>query len=231
MLTFSFWWDFDIFWPFHFDEILTIFNIFILTRFLHFHFDEIFDHFSYRENKDHKDIGNLDKAMTKIKKVVNHINEDKRKTEGQVQIFEIFSDIENCPPDLVSSHRVFLSKIDVVELGGSDELCGKGYELSLFLFSDVMEISKKKSAAKGLGLRSPSTMSLRNVGIAPAPGPIKDPSKDSATKYHKHVNLMNLTAIKRVVDVTETQVDAGIFALVCRTNQVKKHTLIHKSIL
>ena len=174
-----------------------------------------------KEKPDHKDIGNLDKAMTKIKEVVNHINEDKRKTEGQTKIFEIFSDIENCPPDLVSSHRIFLSKIDVVELGGSDELCGKGYELSLFLFSDVMEISKKKSAAKGLGLRSPSTMSLRNVGTGgPGSMPIKDPSKDSGTKYHKHVNLMNLTAIKRVVDVTETQIEAGIFALVCRTNQV-----------
>ena len=58
----------------------------------------------------------------------------------------------------------FLKSIDVVELGGSDELCGKGYELSLFLFSDVLEISKKKSSSKGLGIRSPSTMSLRNVG-------------------------------------------------------------------
>jgi hypothetical protein len=57
----------------------------------------------------------------------------------------------------------FISKVDVIELGGSDELCGKGYELSLFLFSDVLEISKKRSVNKGLGLRSPSTMSLRHV--------------------------------------------------------------------
>ena len=38
--------------------------------------------------------------------VLNHINEDKRKTEGQTKIFEIFSDIENCPPEIVSSHRM-----------------------------------------------------------------------------------------------------------------------------
>ena len=57
-----------------------------------------------------------------VSQVLNHINEDKRKTEGQVQIFEIFSDIENCPPDLVSSHRIFLSKIDVIELGGECNL-------------------------------------------------------------------------------------------------------------
>ena len=58
---------------------------------------------------------------------------------------------------------MFLKSVDVIELGGSDELCGKGYELCIFLFNDVLEISKKKSS-KGLGLRSPSTMSLRNVG-------------------------------------------------------------------
>jgi hypothetical protein len=52
--------------------------------------------------------------------------------------------IEKCPPGLLSSNRSFISKVDVIELGGSDELCGKGYELSLFLFSDVLEISKKK---------------------------------------------------------------------------------------
>lgn len=49
-------------------------------------------------------------------------------------------------------------------MGGSDELCGKGTELSLFLFSDVLEISKKRTKSNpGLGLmaRSPSAMSLK----------------------------------------------------------------------
>ena len=36
---------------------------------------------------------------------------------------------------------------------------------------------------------------------------------------------MNLTAIKRVVDVTETQTDSDIFAMVCRTNQELKERM------
>ena len=36
----------------------------------------------------------------------------------------------------------FLGKADVVELGGSDELSGKGSDLSLFLFTDMLEVSK-----------------------------------------------------------------------------------------
>ena len=112
----------------------------------------------------------------------------------------------------------------MIEIGGVDELCGKGYELSLFLFSDVLEVSKKRSGSKGLGLRSPSTMSLRNVGVGgPSGGNTLAPVKETGSKCFKHVNLMNLTAIKRVVDVTETQTDAEIFALVCRTNQVRKN--------
>jgi hypothetical protein len=103
------------------------------------------------------------------------INKEKQKTDGQVQIFKICNDIDNCPANLISSHRrlatyhlifyflvtisnnlelsSFVSKVDVTELGGSDQLCGKGYDLCLFLFSDVLEIVKKRSSGKGLGIR------------------------------------------------------------------------------
>ena len=50
---------------------------------------------------------------------------------------------------------------------------------------------------------------------------IAAPGKENGSKSLKHVNLMNLTAIKRVVDITEASTD-GIFALVCRTNQELK---------
>lgn len=40
---------------------------------------------------------------------------------------------------MLSSHRRFISKIDVIEL--SDELCGKGMPMSLFLFTDSVEVS------------------------------------------------------------------------------------------
>ena len=69
-------------------------------------------------------------------------------------------------------------------------------------------------------------MSLRNVGTGtlsntPVHPVVKEMEK---TRPYKHVELMNLTAIKRVVDVTETQTEnEGIFALVCRTNQVIKN--------
>lgn len=39
---------------------------------------------------------------------------------------------------ILSSHRSFVIKADVVEL--SDELCGRNLPLSLFLFTDTLEV-------------------------------------------------------------------------------------------
>jgi len=61
-----------------------------------------------KEKGEHRDGPALEAALASVKEVLRNINEDKRKTEGQVHIFEIFSDIENCPPHLVSSHRKYL---------------------------------------------------------------------------------------------------------------------------
>ena len=132
-------------------------------------------------------------------------------------------------------------------MGGSDELCGKGYELALMLFSDVLEVAKKRSSAsKGLGLKSPSTMSLRSVGIGPhgaaGSGGVNDTLKDSSSiggsvmgggaKTMKHISLMNLSEIKRVVDVTDVDIiGANVFALVCRSNTVSQLFRLSSSFL
>jgi protein ECT2 len=47
--------------------------------------------------KSNPDFRKLDDALKTIKEVMKHINEDKRKTEGQVVMFDIFNEIDNCP--------------------------------------------------------------------------------------------------------------------------------------
>lgn len=39
---------------------------------------------------------------------MTHINEDKRKTEGQLVMFDIFNDIDNCPVSAVLLHMQHL---------------------------------------------------------------------------------------------------------------------------
>lgn len=47
--------------------------------------------------KQNPDAKCLEDALTAIKEIMTYINEDKRKTEGQLAMFDIFNEIENCP--------------------------------------------------------------------------------------------------------------------------------------
>jgi len=46
---------------------------------------------------------------------MTHINEDKRKTEGQIVMFNIFNDIDNCPVSLLLSTYVTCTLVDAVK--------------------------------------------------------------------------------------------------------------------
>uniref|UniRef100_A0A1B0CPY3 Uncharacterized protein n=1 Tax=Lutzomyia longipalpis TaxID=7200 RepID=A0A1B0CPY3_LUTLO len=93
--------------------------------------------------KSNPDAKKLEEALRAIKEVMTYINEDKRKTDGQIAMFDIFNDIDNCPPDLVSAQRSLVSKCEVTEL--SDQLSGRGDSLMLCLFTDNIEVCKKRS--------------------------------------------------------------------------------------
>ncbi|KAG8228757.1 hypothetical protein J437_LFUL008198 [Ladona fulva] len=161
---------------------------------------------THKNNPDH---AALEKALASVREVMTLINEDKRKTEGQMVMFDIFNEIDNCPPHLVSSHRNFVQRCDVVEL--SDGLSGKGDQLVLFLFSDILEVCKKRSKAFS-SMKSPSTSSLHSIRL-------------TSVKPFKHIRLLPLSHIKRVVDIRETEDCRNVFALMCRSNQELKERL------
>lgn len=52
--------------------------------------------------KESIDYDKLESAIEEIQKVMTYINEDKRRTEGQVVLFDIFNDIEKCPVSIFS---------------------------------------------------------------------------------------------------------------------------------
>ncbi|KAK7499196.1 hypothetical protein BaRGS_00009456 [Batillaria attramentaria] len=142
----------------------------------------------------HADKGKLEEAIECLKNVLTHINEDKRKTEGQMVMFDIVNDIDNCPATLLSSHRTFLTRIDVVEL--SDTLVRRGEPLSIFVFSDSMEICKRRNKVLA------SSKSLT---------PHKTPQK-----AFKHLEVIPMTSVKRVLDFQETDDCMCAFAVIYR---------------
>ncbi|XP_046745411.1 protein ECT2 isoform X2 [Diprion similis] len=168
--------------------------------------NDILKHTS-KSNPDHSA---LELSISSIKEVMTYINEDKRKTEGQLVMFDIFNDIDNCPAHLVSSHRSFIGKCEVMELG--EGLSGRGDHLVLFLFTDTLEICKKRSKAFN-SLKSPKEAN----GL--------HPTKLSQGKPYKHIRMLSLSTIKKVVDIRETDECHKVFALMVRSNQELKEKL------
>ncbi|KAM4769990.1 protein ECT2 isoform 4-T4 [Cyanocitta cristata] len=136
----------------------------------------------------------LERAIESLKEVMTHINEDKRKTEAQRQFFDVVYEVDGCPANLLSSHRSLVQRLETVALG--DDICDRGEQVTLFLFNDCLEIARKRHKVIGV-FKSPH-------------GHTRPPAS------LKHVVLMPLSQIKKVLDIRETEDCQKAFALVVR---------------
>lgn len=84
----------------------------------------------------------LELAYDKIVGVLNHINEDKRKTEGQVAMFDVVNDIKDCPAFILSAQRKLIGKVDAkLLLNENESLVPHKDFVTLFLFNDLIQVS------------------------------------------------------------------------------------------
>lgn len=146
--------------------------------------------------KSNPDYKVLDESLNAIRDVMKYINEDKRKTEGRVALFDIFNDIDNCPADLVSSHRSYISRCEVSEL--SNCLSGRDDSLMIFLFTDYIEICKIRKS-RGLNhIRSPpGTINTLNTTTRA--------HSHTHSKAYKHIRLIPLSSIPMVYDINDSE--------------------------
>lgn len=152
-----------------------------------------------KENKSHLDVTEIQTALNAVKEVMTYINEDKRKTESQKQIFDIVYEVDSCPPTIVSSHRQFVTRAELISV--DDNLTSKGDFVCLFLFSDCVEIAKRKHGAKHQSFKSPRVHSR----------------VPSTARSLKHVRLLSLSHIKKIVDIKNSDDCQSAFSLFCRT--------------
>ncbi|KAF3691350.1 Protein ECT2 Epithelial cell-transforming sequence 2 oncogene [Channa argus] len=143
---------------------------------------------------DNPDKITVEKAIESLKEVMTHINEDKRKTEGQKQIFDVVYEVDGCPANLLSSHRSLVYRVETTALG--DQPCDRGEHVTLFLFNDCLEIARKRHKVINT-FKSP-------LGPTRPPPPLK------------HITLMPLSQIRRVLDLQDTEECVNAFALVVR---------------
>lgn len=132
----------------------------------------------------------LVEALESIRSVMNLINEDKRKTEGQIAMFDIVNNIEDCPPNLLSALRRFVCKAEarLLFLNSESEIIpSKSHKVVLFLFSDLIEICKIRSLRRSHSSKGPKTYVPIRRGINQAQA-----SKFSAKKEHRHLDELRL---------------------------------------
>ncbi|XP_038273037.1 protein ECT2 isoform X2 [Dermochelys coriacea] len=144
--------------------------------------------------EDNPDKGMLERAIESLKEVMTHINEDKRKTEAQRLIFDVVYEVDGCPANLLSSHRSLVQRLETVALG--DDLCDRGEQVTLFLFNDCLEIARKRHKVIS-AFKSPHGQTRPPASL-------------------KHIVLMPLSQIKKVLDIKETEDCHKAFALVVR---------------
>ncbi len=149
-----------------------------------------------RTEESNLDYRKITQCIAKLEEVMTHINEDRRIAEGHQAMFDVINDIENCPPALLSAHRSFITKLDCVEVTG--ELTGKGNCVTLFVFSDSLEICKVKRRGRALNGRSP----------------VHTPR--TPQRAYKHLEVLQFSSIKRIVNIAETRDCQRVFALITK---------------
>ncbi|XP_006861909.1 PREDICTED: protein ECT2 isoform X2 [Chrysochloris asiatica] len=153
---------------------------------------------------ENPDKSTLEKAIGSLKEVMTHINEDKRKTEARKQIFDVFYEVDGCPANLLSSHRSLVQRVETISIG--DYPCDRGEPVTLFLFNDCLEIAKKRHKVIG-NFWSPHGQTRPPTSL-------------------KHIHLMPLSQIKKVLDIRETDDCHNAFALLVRPPTEQANVLL-----
>ncbi|UJR09565.1 hypothetical protein I4U23_013800 [Adineta vaga] len=133
----------------------------------------------------HSDYQQLIDTIDKLRDVTKKLNEERGKTEKHLSLFSIVNSIENCPPELLAAHRDYLQKFNLTEL--SQELTGKRTHLTLFLFSDCIEITKLRV----------------------------NTWKTSFVKSYKHVALIQLSDVHSLFDIPSSNDEYEQFGMLC----------------
>ncbi|KAM9038032.1 protein ECT2 isoform X1 [Sarcophilus harrisii] len=154
--------------------------------------------------EDNPDKNTLERAIGSLKEVMTHINEDKRKTEAQKQIFDVVYEVDGCPANLLSSHRSLVQRVETISLG--EHPCDRGEQVTLFLFNDCLEIARKRHKVIGT-FKSPH-------GHTRPPAALK------------HIHLMPLSQIKKVLDIKETEDCHNAFGLLVRPPTEQANVLL-----
>ncbi|OTF82795.1 hypothetical protein BLA29_009202, partial [Euroglyphus maynei] len=139
-------------------------------------------------DKLHPDHKLLNDALETIISVNKVINLGKKKIEGQMELFDLMNDIEDCPATLLSANRHFITKCD----DGIDD-----YEqqyirklenclFTLLLFTDCILLCKKRIVT-----RSTSLKDRANIPMS---------ASKKSKKTYRFIETIDLSSLKCIIN-------------------------------
>lgn len=146
----------------------------------------------------------LESALDSLSHVLSLINEDKRKMEGLCKVFDIYHLIEKCPADLIASHRSLIVECEGVEVS-EHGFSKQGNYLAFFVFTDVIAVCKKRAKVVAMMKGRPGSAAIPQRVLKAVGG-----------KPYKFLQILPLSTIKKIVDVSNSDSVTNAMGLVFR---------------
>lgn len=157
-----------------------------------------------RTDESNPDKKYLTDACESIRRVMNLINEDKRKTESQIAMFNIVNSIEDCPPNLLSALRQFVCKVEARFIYMNGDYPARSQKVVLILFTDLIEICKIRSLK-----RSHSSKSERRA---------INPNRVTHERDYRHMDELHLCDVIKIVKKCQSPGMGDAFVIQARPN-------------
>ncbi|XP_039297576.1 protein ECT2 isoform X3 [Nilaparvata lugens] len=158
-----------------------------------------------RTDQDCQHRNALEEGLQSVEAALRLMNEELIETEKLTSVFRVYTSIKNCPVTLVSSHRCLRVTFFSQEITGNISMPGD--YLAFHLFSDVLEISRLK----------------KKIAIATLKNKRKEENtaKTEDEVLYKHLQILPLHKIRKVVDVIDNNDVKDTYGLVIRETVVK----------
>ncbi|CAB3404655.1 unnamed protein product [Caenorhabditis bovis] len=98
-----------------------------------------------KKTTSHRVKNNTDEATRLLDDVLKIANRTRERNDHLITHMSKFTDIENVPPHLVAANRMFIRELVVMPIASTAPRLHQFYRMKLFLFHDVMLITKIRS--------------------------------------------------------------------------------------
>ncbi|CAG0898364.1 unnamed protein product [Cyprideis torosa] len=145
----------------------------------------------------------LDRALMLLQTVLDRVNEERRLYDQRKELMLMVTEIEDCPPEMVSVTRQFLREFEALDLSGT--IKNRRCPLALFLLSDLLLICKKRKGGEATGgvLRSGSFKSEAGQGG-------QRPSSGPRQKPYKYLRQVPLRHVRKVYNLISRRPGGGL---------------------